>query len=92
MPWPRWEVRARHDNKKLHKSDEFSQDLLDEKAQFFASLPEKIFDSAEDDYRLQEGCRPDEPRRRRRAEKKQGGRLVHKVGSVQRVSEDPTAG
>ena len=86
MSWPR-----RHDNKKLHKSDEFSQDLLDEKAQFFASLPEKIFDSAKDDYRLQEGCRPDESRRRRRAEK-QGGCLVHKVGSVQRVSEDPTAG
>ena len=49
MPWPRWEVRARHDNKKLRKSDESSRDLLKAKIQFFAMIFQNFFDAAKDD-------------------------------------------
>ena len=51
MPWPRWEVRARCDNKKFHKSDESSQDLLAETGQFFALILKNFFDSSKDDYK-----------------------------------------
>ena len=50
MPWPRREVRARHDEKKFHKSDEFSQ-VLEEKIQFFAMIFKNFFDTTKDDYK-----------------------------------------
>eukprot|EP00439_Symbiodinium_sp_Y106_P015072 s6009_g2.t1 len=51
MPWPRWEVRARHADKKFHKSDEFSQDLLEETVEFFALILKNFFDSSKDYYK-----------------------------------------
>ncbi|CAE6964643.1 unnamed protein product [Symbiodinium sp. CCMP2592] len=49
MPWPIWEVRARHVDKNFRQCDEFSQALLVvEKIQSFATILPKFFDYEKD--------------------------------------------
>ena len=42
---------ARHDNKKFHKSDEFSQDFPKVQIQLSARILTKFFNRAKDDYK-----------------------------------------
>ena len=49
MRWPKWEMRARHFDKKFRQSDEFSQNLPAKNVQSFAKILKKFFENKKDD-------------------------------------------